>query len=147
MNTPGSVAWACIRSRSPSSAPPVKGEVGSIARTATVLARARAARTSSAVRLDLPTPGEPVSPTTYARPESGYRASESSWRPGEPSSTIEMARATARRSPFSTRCATSVAFIGSVRDRLLALADPLPQRLQHRQCDAGLVLQDHPKLP
>ena len=35
MNTPGSVAWSCIRTRSPSSAPPLNGEVGSTASTPT----------------------------------------------------------------------------------------------------------------
>ena len=34
MNTPGSVAWSCIRTRSPRIAPPVNGDDGSIARTA-----------------------------------------------------------------------------------------------------------------
>ena len=35
MNTPGSVAWSCIRTRSPRIAPPVNGDDGSIASTAT----------------------------------------------------------------------------------------------------------------
>ena len=39
MNTPGSSAWRCIRTRSPSNAPPENGELGSIAITPTRLAR------------------------------------------------------------------------------------------------------------
>ena len=35
MNTPSSVAWSCIRTRSPSSAPPLNGDVGSTASTPT----------------------------------------------------------------------------------------------------------------
>ncbi len=38
MKTSGSVAWSCIRTRSPSSAPPEKGEDGSTASTADPLA-------------------------------------------------------------------------------------------------------------
>ena len=71
MNTPGSVAWTCIRNRSPSNAPPVNGEVGSIASTATVLSRDLAARTNCSANEDFPTPGEPVRPTVYARPVFG----------------------------------------------------------------------------
>ncbi len=37
MNTSGSVAWSCIRTRSPSSAPPENGEDGSTASTPTRL--------------------------------------------------------------------------------------------------------------
>ena len=35
MNTPGSVAWSCMRTRSPRIAPPVNGDDGSTASTAT----------------------------------------------------------------------------------------------------------------
>ena len=38
MNTPGSVAWSCMRTRSPRMAPPLNGEVGSMASTADRLA-------------------------------------------------------------------------------------------------------------
>jgi hypothetical protein len=71
MNTFGSVAWDCIRNRSPRSAPPVKGDVGSTAKTATLRSRARAAPTSAAASVDFPTPGEPVSPIVYAVPVDG----------------------------------------------------------------------------
>ena len=57
MKTPGSVAWACMRIRSPRIAPPLKGEVGSTATMPTVrpCARRRAVRRST--RVDLPAPG------------------------------------------------------------------------------------------
>ena len=91
MKTVGSVAWSCMRTRSPRMAPPVNGEEGSTARTATwstgsdgASARAggacgsasgppgwpstagqpaRAAVMSRSVSVDLPAPGAPVSPT------------------------------------------------------------------------------------
>ena len=90
----------------------MNGEVGSIARTAMVRSRARAAPTSAAARLDFPTPGDPVRPTVYARPLFGYRASESAGRPSAESSTQEIALATARRSPARTRSATLRASTG-----------------------------------
>ena len=68
MKTPGSVACSCMRTRSPSSAPPVYGDVGSIASTATVRPASRSARTSSVASVDFPTPGAPVSPIVDARP-------------------------------------------------------------------------------
>ena len=74
MKTPGSVACSCIRTRSPSSAPPVYGEVGSTARTATATSRARAARTSPAASVDFPTPGAPVRPIVEAAPGAGIDA-------------------------------------------------------------------------
>jgi hypothetical protein len=80
----------------------VNGEVGSMASTETDRSWSRAAPTSSAARLDFPTPGEPVRPTVYALPVFGYSPAISSGSPSAPSSTIEMARATARRSPAST---------------------------------------------
>ena len=68
MNTPGSVAWSCIRTRSPSSAPPVNGDDGSTASTPTRSPALRNAVTSAPVDVDFPTPGEPVRPMTRARP-------------------------------------------------------------------------------
>ena len=63
MKTPGSVAWSCIRTRSPRMAPPLKGEVGSTARTATSWSWARRYPISVLVSVDLPAPGAPVMPT------------------------------------------------------------------------------------
>ena len=64
MNTPGSVAWSCMRMRSPRIAPPVKGLVGSTASTPTVLPALRQCAMSRSVSVDLPAPGEPVMPMT-----------------------------------------------------------------------------------
>ena len=57
-----------IRTRSPSSAPPENGEDGSTASTPTRLPARRSAATSALVEVDLPTPGEPVMPMTWAVP-------------------------------------------------------------------------------
>ena len=67
MNTPGSVAWSCIRTRSPRIAPPVNGDDGSMASTATSsVGRAQVADRAALVSVLLPEPGAPVSPTVYA---------------------------------------------------------------------------------
>jgi hypothetical protein len=68
MKTPGSRKWSVRRMRSPSSAPWVKGEDGSIDRTATVRSCARRTRVSALISDDLPAPGAPVSPMTAALP-------------------------------------------------------------------------------
>ena len=57
--------------RSPSRAPWVNGELGSIESTATSRSRARACSTSRPISVDLPTPGGPVKPTTAALPVCG----------------------------------------------------------------------------
>jgi hypothetical protein len=44
-------------------APPLKGDEGSMARTATGTSSARTRRTRAFVRVDLPAPGDPVMPT------------------------------------------------------------------------------------
>ena len=101
-----------IRTRSPSSAPPENGEDGSTASTPTRLPALRYAVTSAEVEVDLPTPGEPVSPTTYASPVSGASAAITSRSCGDAPSTREISRATARGRPSrasATRVATSTA--------------------------------------
>ena len=55
-----------MRTRSPSSAPPLDLDEGSTAITPTVLPALRQAATSAAHSEDLPTPGGPVTPTTWA---------------------------------------------------------------------------------
>ena len=57
--------------RSPSSAPWVNGEEGSIESTPTVLPARRRAPVRAPIRVDLPTPGGPVKPTTAAAPVCG----------------------------------------------------------------------------
>src|SRR6185503_12795030 len=95
------------------------GEVGSIASTATERPCALAARTSSPTIVDFPTPGEPVSPTVVARPVLGNSSDESASRPSAPSSTIEIARATARGSPARTSSVRLTAEAYPCRRRLL----------------------------
>src|SRR5665811_1972176 len=88
-----------MRTRSPSKAPPENGEDGSTASTPTRLPALRIAVTSADVEVDLPTPGEPVIPTMWARPVCGASAALTSRSCGDASSTIEISRATARASP------------------------------------------------
>src|SRR4051794_30000608 len=110
MKTPASVAWSCMRTRSPSSAPPENGDDGSTARTPTRSPRARNADTSADVVVDLPTPGAPVSPMMRALPVRGASAAITGRSSGAASSTSEMSRATARAEPSdaaSTRPSTS----------------------------------------
>ena len=54
--------------RSPSSAPWVNGDDGSIERTATVRPAARRFLMSAPMSVDLPAPGAPVTPTTEDLP-------------------------------------------------------------------------------
>ena len=61
---PSSVLSWTMRTRSPSSAPPLEREDGSTAITPTVLPALRHAATRAAHSEDLPTPGGPVTPTT-----------------------------------------------------------------------------------
>ncbi len=63
MNTPGSSVWACIRIRSPRTAPPVNGLVGSTAITLTVAPVFRIAAVSRSTSVLFPAPGGPVMPT------------------------------------------------------------------------------------
>jgi hypothetical protein len=62
MNTPSSVAWSCMRMRSPRIAPPLKGLLGSIARMPTSSPAPRMSPMSLSVSVDLPEPGAPVTP-------------------------------------------------------------------------------------
>ena len=63
MNTPGSVAWSCMRTRSPRMAPPENGLDGSMASTPTSRSSLRIRLMSLSVSVDLPAPGAPVMPT------------------------------------------------------------------------------------
>jgi len=64
MNTPASSNRSRMRMRSPKSAPPLKGLLGSTEMMATVRPRLRACLVSAAIRVLLPLPGAPVTPTT-----------------------------------------------------------------------------------
>ena len=113
MNTPGSRKWSVSRIRSPSSAPFVKGDDGSIESTATFRSRERASFTSVPISVDFPTPGGPVNPTTAARPVFGNTSRTSAQPSGSSFSTSEIARARARFSPANRRSASSAAVLGS----------------------------------
>ncbi len=118
MKTPSSVACCCMRMRSPSSAPPEKGDDGSTASTPTRCPRARIAAMRAAVVVDLPTPGEPVMPMMLARPEVGASSRISAGTSGEPSSMSEIRRAMSRTRPArapATSAGTSRLTFGSRR--------------------------------
>ena len=107
MKTPVSPAWACMRRRSPRTAPPLNGLVGSTATTPTVSGGVafRSSATMRSTRVLLPAPGGPVTPTKYARPVLGNSARIRSAASRLSSSTSEIARAIARGSPAITRSA------------------------------------------
>src|SRR5947208_2594117 len=109
MKTPGSTPVSAMRIRSPRTAPPVYGDVGSTATTPTFFSRPRRVRTRRLMRELLPTPGGPVNPTTWARPVCGWIRATASVASGSSSSIREMSFPAARLSPFrreSTRPGT-----------------------------------------
>ena len=71
MKTPGSRKCSVRRIRSPSSAPWVKGELGSIESTATSRSASRRSFVRAPMSVDLPDPGAPVRPTIAALPVCG----------------------------------------------------------------------------
>ena len=81
--TPSSAQSWTMRTRSPRSAPPLAFEEGSTAITPTVRPALRQAATRAAHSEDLPTPGGPVTPTTWAR--GARHAASSSACAGSPS--------------------------------------------------------------
>ena len=95
MKTPSSVAWSCMRMRSPRMAPPVKGLVGSTAMTPTVRPARRWAAMSRSVRVDFPAPGAPVRPTTQALPVLRPELAQRHLGRGEP--VVEVAHEPGRR--------------------------------------------------
>src|SRR3954452_18465527 len=107
MNTPSSSAYACIRTRSPRSAPPVIGDDGSTATTATLRPRSRNSAMSAATSVDFPAPGGPVIPTRCARPARRYRRRRPCSATGVAFSTAVSSRASERRSPAVAASANS----------------------------------------
>ena len=63
MKTSGSRKWSASRMRSPRRAPCVNGLEGSTEITPTERSCSRTCRTRALIRVDLPTPGGPVTPT------------------------------------------------------------------------------------
>src|SRR5215472_5610201 len=103
MKTLESVACACIRIRSPRIAPPVNALVGSTAITLTDLSCLRKEAISPSTIVDLPEPGGPVIPITYARPVRGNSTWSSSIAPGSASSIRRISLEAARTSPRRIR--------------------------------------------
>src|SRR5215472_18116165 len=152
MNTASSAACSCIRTRSPSSAPPVNGEVGSTASTATRWPAARYAATSALVAVDLPTPGAPVRPTIRAPPVAGRRSLMTERTRGDSSSTRDRSRARARVSPARAALSVSAVLISDTgrlavhpeQQRLaLPAAAAQPGRAEPAAAAAEFVAQVH----
>ena len=109
MNTPGSAAWAFIRTRSPRTAPPENGLVGSTAITPTFMPPRRISAMRRSTSVLLPVPGAPVTPMQERATRYAGRSGQPSGGPRRPSSsTSEIALAIARASPDATRVARSV---------------------------------------
>src|SRR5690349_14211243 len=120
-----------MRTQSPRIAPPVTGDVGSTASTATSESRARSAFTRAAVSVLLPAPGAPVMPTVYALPPIGYVNRPTSRAESPPRSTSESICASAAREPL--RASSSSSGIGrSDRGK--------PPNLQGKGCPLELVV-------
>src|ERR1039458_3757037 len=121
-----------MRMRSPSSAPPVYGLEGSTARTPTALPCPRKLRTRQSTKVLLPAPGGPVMPMRNAPDEKERQAASSSAAPGAPSSTMEMARESARRSPEHRRARISSGRVENAELLTLAMIPPSPARVSRR---------------
>src|SRR6187200_948451 len=96
-----------MRTRSPSSAPPVIGLDGSTATTPTDRPAALTRSISDATSVDLPEPGGPVIPTRCARPAVGYSRRMAASATAVRFSTAVSSRASARRSPPTAALASS----------------------------------------
>src|SRR4051794_27582738 len=110
INTPSSRGSCWMRTRSPSSDPPLTFEDGSTARTATDRPDPRHSGSSTDRSDDLPAPGGPVSPTKCARgsaPASASNARACSRPRAERSSMTFSAAGAAPRSPSRSRCPSS----------------------------------------
>src|SRR3990170_2490804 len=101
MNTPGSSATFSMRTRSPRSAPPVNGEVGSTAMTPTRSPASRKLFTNRAVIVLLPAPGGPVIPIRLARPVREWSDERICSKPSRWFSTMLTTRASAAGLPAS----------------------------------------------
>src|SRR5881396_2329219 len=135
MKTPGSTPVSAIRIRSPSTAPPVYGDVGSTATTPTFRSRLRYFLTSRLIRELFPTPGGPVNPTIWARPVCGKIRARASVASGSSSSISEISFAAARLSPVrraSTCPGTGSRARAAVPFRAGTGSRPFARRLEER---------------
>src|SRR5258705_7682376 len=151
MKTPSSAAYACIRTRSPSNAPPVIGDDGSTAMTATDRPAPRSSAIRAATSVDLPAPGGPVMPTRWADPASGYSRRRAASATAVRFSTAVSSLASARRSPclaaslrvaacWSAGCGFSPTLVArpSVRPKVVRHLRDRGPRAEHLG-DAGLA--------
>ena len=90
-----------MRMRSPRIAPPDTGDEGSTASTATRRSATRSCRISAEVRVDLPAPGAPVMPMTWARPGCDHTAAATSAGAESASDSSRARAATSPREAFS----------------------------------------------
>src|SRR5919108_6547417 len=105
-----------MRTRSPSRAPPVIGDDGSTATTATGRSASRRTPISAATNVDLPAPGGPVIPTRWAFPATWYSRRSAASARGVRFSTAVRTRASARRSPAIAASASSSAELAARGD-------------------------------
>src|ERR1051326_1640372 len=119
-----------MRMRSPSSAPPVSGLVGSTARMPTVHFCARNLFAISLTSVLFPAPGGPVTPVRHARPTRAYRRPRASAKRGSEFSAHEITRATAFLSPARKRSVRS-----DVAATRALLESASKQDLEHQRDD------------
>ena len=155
-----SSAWSCIRTRSPSSAPPENGEDGSTASTPTRLSGSRSAVTSAEVEVDLPTPGRagdarrpargrrtaPARPSPRAAAARRPRPARSAGRPrGRPPSRARSTRsgtdAAERRRPDAVSEPVEATSCRDADDQGVALAAATAERGRTGAAAAALELE------
>src|SRR5688500_8275117 len=143
MNTPGSRKWSASRMRSPSIAPCVNGLEGSMDRTPTSRPAVRSSAVRAPIRVLLPTPGGPVTPTIRALPVRGYSSATSRSPSGSRFSTRLIARARARLSPAIRRSASDswVDFAASAMGRQCRCSLPRPRRAASHPLGSGPVVR------
>ena len=121
-----------MRMRSPSRAPPVRGELGSTASSATLWPSLAHAVIKASTRTDLPTPGAPVMAIVFHSFAGVSRGWSMSWlRARVPFSILESKRAMARRSPFKAWSRPSFTFATPLTPKIPS-ASRCPVPRQHR---------------
>src|SRR5512132_1579736 len=138
MNTPGSRARSRMRIRSPGMAPPEKGLDGSTATMPTVRPLSRYFCANARTIVDLPLPGTPVIPMTWARPV--WRCSSASaGLPAAPlDSASDISRAMLLRLPARTS-ATRASGAAPAGARATASAMP---RLRKERIGGEIILRE-----
>src|SRR4051812_36522416 len=139
MKTPGSSATFSIRTRSPSNAPPVNGDVGSTAMTPTDIPASRKLFTRSAVMVLLPAPGGPVRPMRRARPVLGCNPPRICSKPSRWFSTMLTTRASAAGLPALKSSSTRS---DDTRQNPFLLS---PHWRLRARCAVGVIVTEHMK--